>query len=137
MSVLLHQIKALAFLSILELYRRKDLIVVLILSAVILVPLMFFKPFDIAGASRYINELALILVWLFSLAIGLGVSTRLFPREFDSRTIYPMLAKPVSRGVILFGKYVGALAAAVSALFIFYVAYGVLIGLARVNGSRL
>ena len=128
MSVLLRQIKALAFLSVLELYRRKDLVVVFILSAVILLPLSVFKPFGVAGASRYINELALLLVWLFSLVIGLGVSARLFPREFESRTIYPLLAKPVSRGVILVGRYLGALAAAFSALAIFYISYGVLIG---------
>jgi len=128
MNVLLRQVLALSRLAVLELYRRKDLVVVFILAAVILLPLAFFNPFGISGAGRYINELALLLVWLFSLAIALGVSTRLFPREFESRTIYPMLAKPVSRGLVLVGKYLGALAAAVSALMIFYLAYGLLVG---------
>ena len=128
MSVLLRQVAALASLSVLELYRRKDLIVVFVLSAVILLPLAFFRPFGVAGASRYLSELSLLLVWLFSLVIGLGVSARSFPHEFESRTIYPMLAKPVGRGVILLGRYVGALAAALSALFIFYLAYGLLLG---------
>ncbi len=129
MTMLLRQLAALASLSVLELYRRKDLIVVFVLSAVILLPLSVFRPFGVAGASRYVSELALLLVWLFSLAIGLGVSTRLFPCEFDSRTVFPMLAKPVGRGVILLGKYLGALTAALSALLIFYLAYGLLAGL--------
>ena len=128
MSARILQLKALAGLSVLELYRRKDLIVVFVLSAVILLPLSFFSPFGISGASRYVNELALLLVWLFSVVIGLGVSVRLFPPEFESRTIYPMLAKPVARGTILTGKYLGALAASVSALAVFYLAYGVLVG---------
>lgn len=122
------QIQALARLSVLELFRRKDLIVVFVLSAVILLPLTFLTPFGVAGASRYVNELALLLVWLFSLVIGLGVSARLFPPEFESRTIYPMLAKPVARGTILVGKYLGALAASVAALAVFYLAYAVLEG---------
>lgn len=122
------QIQALARLSVLELFRRKDLIVVFVLSAVILLPLTFLTPFGVAGASRYVNELALLLVWLFSLVIGLGVSSRLFPPEFESRTIYPMLSKPVSRGTILVGKYLGALAASVAALAVFYLAYAVLEG---------
>jgi len=129
MSVRARQIRSLAGLAVLELYRRKDLVVVFVLSAVILLPLTFLTPFGVTGASRYVNELALLLVWLFSLVIGLGVSARLFPPEFESRTIYPMLAKPVGRGTILIGKYVGALAAAVSALAVFYVAYGVLTGI--------
>ena len=128
MSGRARQIRALAGLAVLELYRRKDLVVVLVLSAVILLPLTFFTPFGVTGASRYINELALLLVWIFSTAIALGVAARLFPPEFESRTIYPLLAKPVGRGTILLGKYVGALAAALSALAALYVAYGVLSG---------
>jgi ABC-type transport system involved in multi-copper enzyme maturation permease subunit len=128
MSVRVRQIWALAVLAVLELYRRKDLIVVFVLSAVILLPLSLFAPFGVTGASRYINELALLLVWLFSLVIALGVSARLFPPEFESRTIYPLLAKPVGRGTVLLGKYAGALAAALSALAVFYAAYAVLAG---------
>lgn len=128
MSDRTRQIASLARLSVLELYRRKDLVVVFVLSAVILLPLTLFTPFGISGASRYVNEMALLLVWLFSLVIGLGVSARLFPPEFESRTIYPMLAKPVGRGTILFGKYLGALAASLSALAVFYLAYGLLAG---------
>jgi len=129
MKILFRQLSALAGLSVLELYRRKDLIVVLVFSLVILLPLAFFTPFGVSGASRYMNELALLLVWLFSAVIGLGVSSRLFPPEFESRTLYPLLAKPVGRGPLLVGKYLGALAASVSALAVFYVAYGLLVGI--------
>lgn len=128
MSVRLRQLRALICLSVLELYRRKDLFVVFVLAAVILLPLAFFAPFGVAGAGRYVNELALLLVWLFSIMIGLGTSARLFPPEFESRTIYPMLAKPVARGTVLLGKYLGALAASLLALAVFYLAYGMLTG---------
>ncbi len=122
------QFAALQRLSILDLYRRKDLIVVLILFAVTLVPMVFFAPFGVSGASRQTNELALLLVWVFSIAISLGVSTRLMPPEFESRTIYPLLAKPVSRGTILLGKYLGAVTASLSALALFYLGYALLAG---------
>jgi Cu-processing system permease protein len=123
------QIMVLSSVSLLDLYRRKDLAVVFVLSGVILTPLFFFTPFGMSAASRYTNELALLLVWLFSAVIALGVASRLFPPEFESRTIYPLLAKPVSRGTVLAGKYLGALAAALSALAVFYAAYGVLAGM--------
>ncbi|HRR34001.1 MAG TPA: ABC transporter permease [Kiritimatiellia bacterium] len=122
------QLSALAKLSVLELYRRKDLVVVFLLAMVILLPLSFLSPFGVSGASRYVSELALLLIWLFSIMIGLGVSARLFPPEFESRTIYPLLAKPVGRGTVLLGKYLGALAASVSALVVFYLAYALLVG---------
>ena len=122
------QVAALAKLSVLELYRRKDLIVVFLLAIVILLPTAFFAPFGVSGASRYVSELAMLLIWLFSIIIGLGVSARLLPPEFESRTIYPLLAKPVARGTVVFGKYLGALTASVSALLVFYLAYAVLVG---------
>lgn len=128
MNVRLQQVLALSRLSVVELFRRKDMIVVFVLGVVILLPLVFFKPFGVSGADRYMNEMALLLVWLFSLVIGLGVSARLFPPEFESRTIYPLLAKPVGRGTVLLGKYLGAVAASVAAVAVFYLAYAVLTG---------
>ena len=123
------QLAALARLSLLDLYRRKDLAVLLILAGAILVPLAFAKPFGVEGASRYLAEVAMAMIWLFSLIVALGVSARLFPPEFETRTIYPLLAKPVGRGVLLLGKYLGALAASLSALTLFYTLYGAMTGL--------
>ncbi len=122
------QLAALQRISLLDLYRRKDMLVVLFLFAVTLVPLAFFAPFGVSGASRQMNELALLLVWIFSIAISMGVTNRLMPPEFESRTIYPLLAKPVSRGAILLGKYLGAVTASLSALLLFYIGYALLAG---------
>lgn len=124
----LRQIAALARLSILDLYRRKDLVVVFLLTAVATIPLAFFAPFGVPGAGRQMSELALLLVWAFSLVISVGVASRLMPPEFSGRTIYPLLAKPVSRGTVLFGKFAGGALASLSALLLFYLAYSLLIG---------
>lgn len=123
------QITSLAKLSLLDLYRRKDLVVVFILCAVILAPLAFFAPFGVQGASRQMSELALVLIWGFSFFIAIAVSNRLIRPETESRTLMPLLAKPVSRGTVIFGKFTGAATASLSALTIFYLAYGILVGL--------
>lgn len=127
--MIMRQFQALVRLSILDLYRRKDLFVLAVLSLVVLVPLSMAQPFGVSSASRYMNEVAMLLIWVFSVVVGLGVSSRLFPPEFESRTIYPLLAKPISRGVLLFGKYLGALVASISALLFFYLLYGIMVGL--------
>lgn len=122
------QIAALARLSLLDLYRRKDMIVVFILCAVTLVPMAFFAPFGVSGASRQMNELAFLLIWIFSIFISMAVTNRLMPPEFESKTIFPLMAKPVSRATVLFGKYLGAVVASLSALLLFYIAYALLAG---------
>lgn len=123
MMFMLRQMKALVKLSFVELWRRNDIFALLILSLALLVPLSMASPFGAAGASRYLDEAALLLIWGFSLFIALGTGSRLFPPEFESRTIYPLLAKPISRGVLLVGKYAGAVSASWTALLLFYALY--------------
>lgn len=124
MRMFLLQAKALVKLSLLELWRRNDMFALLVLALVLLVPLSMAKPFGTTGATRYFDEAALLLVWGYSLFIALGTGGRLFADEFEKRTVYPLLAKPVSRGRVLFGKYLGALVATWSALAFFYALWG-------------
>jgi len=114
------RIGALVRLSLLELWRRNDMFALLVLALVLLVPLSLARPFGVSGAVRYFDEAALLLIWGYSLFISLGIGGRLFTSEFDSRTIYPLLAKPVSRGELLLGKYLGGVVASLSALAFFY-----------------
>lgn len=120
MRRLLRQVGALVKLSFVEMWRRHDLFALLILALALLVPLSAAAPFGAAGASRYLDEAALLLIWGFSLFVALGTGARLFPPEFGSRTIYPLLAKPISRGTLLVGKYLGAVASSCSAVLLFY-----------------
>lgn len=120
MRLFLRQVRALVKLSFLELWRRNDVFALVLLGLALMVPFARTAPFGAAGASRYLDEMALLLVWAFSLFVALGSGQRLFPPEFESRTIYPLLAKPISRTRLLVGKYLGAVAASWSALAFFY-----------------
>ena len=123
MRLFARQVRALVKLSFIELWRRNDIFALVLLGLALMVPLSMATPFGAEGASRYLDEMALLLVWGFSLFIALGAGQRLFPPEFESRTIYPLLAKPISRGRLLVGKYIGAVAASWSALAFFYVLF--------------
>ena len=120
MRLFFRQMRALVRLSFVELWRRNDVFALVVLALALLVPLSTASPFGASGASRYLDEAALLLIWAFSLFVSLGTGSRLFPPEFESRTIYPLLAKPISRGALLLGKYMGAVAASWSALLVFY-----------------
>ena len=78
------QLAALVRLSLVDLYRRKDLAVLLILALAVMGPLAMIKPFGVEGASRYLNELAMAMIWLFSLIVALGVSTRDLLRRLEA-----------------------------------------------------
>lgn len=121
----MRRIGALVKLSLLELWRRNEIFALLVLSLVLLVPLSMARPFGAEGATRYFDEAALLLVWGYSLFISLGIGGRLFTSEFANRTVYPLLAKPVSRGELLVGKFLGAVVASWSALAFFYALWAV------------
>ena len=127
-QIVWRQLRALISLSLLDLYRRRDVIVLFLLGALVISPLIFVAPFGITGAGRYVDELALLLLWLASGVIAIGVAARQFPPEFEQRTIYPLQAKPVARPTLLLGKFLGATLAALSALTLFYLAYLLLAG---------
>ena len=129
MKGFVRRIGALVKLSLLELWRRNDMFALLVLALVLMVPLSLARPFGASGATRYFDEAALLLIWGYSLFIALGVGGRLFANEFANRTIYPLLSKPISRGDLLLGKYLGAVVASLSALAFFYVLWMVSVAL--------
>ena len=129
MTNLLQRILAVAGLSVTELFRRRDVMVAFLLAAVILVPLATLNLFDVKGVVRYLRELALLLVWLFSLVITITTAARQVPAEIAARTIYPLLAKPLRRGEFLVGKFAGAAAAAMASTLLFYACYALLVGI--------
>ena len=137
MRLFLRQLGALVRLSFLDLYRRKDLVTVGALALALLVPLAALRPFGVAGADRYVGEVAMGLIWLFSLVIAIALGARQFPPEFESRTIYPLFARPVGRSTVLLGKYLGAFLAAVSATALFYVLFAVYRTVAGLRPPRL
>ena len=120
MKIFLRQMIAIVRLSFIELLRRNDLYALLALAFTLMIPLSMASPFGAGGAGRYLDEVALLLVWGFSLFIAVGAGSRLLPPEFANRTIYPLLAKPISRGRLLLGKYLGAMLSSSAAVLLFY-----------------
>jgi ABC-type transport system involved in multi-copper enzyme maturation permease subunit len=86
--------------------------------------------FHDTGIVRYVKEIALLLIWIAALVIAIGTTARQIPAERENRTIFPLLAKPVTRGQVILGKFAGCWLACGLALMVFYVFFGV------VSGSR-
>ncbi|MFN7137935.1 MAG: ABC transporter permease [Limisphaerales bacterium] len=119
---------ALAGVVLKELYRRKDFYVLFILTALITLLLGAVNIFGEQGVARYLKEVCLLLIWISSLVIAVTTTARQIPAEKEHRTIFPLLAKPVSRGDLIFGKFLGCWLACGVALLVFYLFFGVISG---------
>jgi ABC-type transport system involved in multi-copper enzyme maturation permease subunit len=121
---------AIAGVVIKELYRRKDFYVLFVLSAVITLVMGSVSFFHDTKIVRYVKEIALLLIWASALVIAIGTTARQIPAERENRTIFPLLAKPVTRAQVILGKFAGCWLACGMALLVFYLFFGV------VSGSR-
>ena len=102
--------KALARGVILESLRRKDLWVVAILGGIIVAAAGTLGVFGFSGLEVFAKDLAVTVLGLFSTILAVLTTCRLMPEEIKNRTLYPMLARPISRFDLLLGKFLGAVA---------------------------
>lgn len=126
--------RALARAVALESIRRKDLWVVAILGFLIIAAAGLLGFFGFSGLESFAKDLAVTVLGIFSSVVAVLTSCRMLPEEIKQRTLYPLLARPISRFDLLFGKYLGAVwvswigfallgATAALALMIFHVPF--------------
>lgn len=116
---------AIAWVVVKELYRRKDFYVLFVLTAIITLLMGSVNLFHDSHIVRYLKEICLLLIWICSLAIAITTTARQIPMERESRTIFPLLAKPVTRTQVLLGKFLGCWLACAVTLAVFYLFFGV------------
>jgi len=118
------RILTLAAITWIEMLRRKDLYVLLILLAALLGALLTMNVYGLAGVTGYVKDTGLLFVWLLGWILALNTSVRLLPDEEQKGTLFPLLAKPVSRGALIVGKWLGAWSVSGAALLCFYLTVG-------------
>jgi ABC-type transport system involved in multi-copper enzyme maturation permease subunit len=116
---------AIAGVVIKELYRRKDFYVLLVLTFVITSLLGMINFFNDPTIVRYLKEICLLLIWISSLVICITTAARQIHAERENRTIFPLLAKPVTRWQVMLGKFTGCWLACGMALLVFYLCFGI------------
>jgi ABC-type transport system involved in multi-copper enzyme maturation permease subunit len=126
----MNTVLALSGVVIKELYRRKDFYVLFVLTAVITLVMGSVSFFHDTKMVRYVKDIALLLIWMSALVVAIATTSRQIPAERENRTIFPLLAKPVTRWQVILGKFAGCWLACGLALIVLYLFFGV------VSGSR-
>lgn len=119
---------ALTGVVIKELYRRKDFYVLFVLTALLTVAAGAVNFFHDDKIVRIVKDVCLLLIWISALVIAIVTTGRQIPAEREARTIFPLLAKPVSRWQVIVGKFLGCWLATGVALVVFYFFFAVITG---------
>jgi Cu-processing system permease protein len=104
----------------LETIRRREFYVLLLFMGLFFLGTVTARITGIenAATATFLLNLGLTLAYYFALLLTILTAARQFPDEIENRTIYPLLAKPISRGQFLAGKW---LASCLSGLICFAV----------------
>ncbi|MDW8107791.1 MAG: ABC transporter permease [Armatimonadota bacterium] len=109
--------RALMIAGLLETVRRKEVYVLLILSALLTGGAAAFRVFGVQGLEIFVKDVAFAAVGIMTTILTVFIAARQIPDELQRRTIYPLMARPITRGQLLIGKWATAtLTAAVAFL---------------------
>ncbi len=104
----------------LDMLRRKDVYVLLILLGALLTALVSLNIFGLGGLVVYVKDVGLLATWGFGWILAVHIACRCLPQEEQRGTIYALLAKPVTRLQLVVGKWLGAWSVTCAATLAFY-----------------
>jgi len=109
---------AVAMLAILDALRRKDLYVMAILCGLLIAAGRLFAAVGVWGLETFIKDVTFTAVSFCTVVLCILLAARQVPEEISRRTLYPLLARPIGRGELLLGKFLGTLLMSWTALLI-------------------
>ncbi len=65
--------------------------------------------FALRNAPRVVADLGAASISLYALVVAIVIAATSLYRELEQKTIFPILARPISRAEYLLGKYLGTL----------------------------
>src|SRR5437868_12676242 len=101
----MNNIFAIASVVLKEMYRRKDFYVLFVLTALITLVMGSVSFFNDDKIVRYLKEICLLLIWISAFVVAIGTAARQIPAEREYRTIFPLLAKPLTRWQVILVKF--------------------------------
>lgn len=107
-----------------ELVRRKD---IYLIFSLLLIILAYAASLSFGGESnfqRYFKEIGISFAYVFSVIIAVTFASRQVPQEIETKSIYHILARPVSRFEFIIGKFLGVFFVSAASFFLFYAVYG-------------
>jgi len=108
-----------------EIFRKKDFYVLGALLIVLMCYLVNITFFDIGRIHRYLIEIGLSMVFLFSIILTVPFAAKLMIDEIKTKTIYPLLAKPINRLHVILGKFLGSIFASLGCFSVFFSVFSI------------
>jgi Cu-processing system permease protein len=100
----------LAWLTIREAVRQKLAVNLLVFAVALVTSSYMISTLTFGEQYRIITDIGLTAMEVFGTLIAVFLGAGLISRDVERRTVYPILAKPVSRAAYVTGRYAGLVA---------------------------
>ena len=114
--------------------RRKDIYVLIILLGALLLGLVSLNIFGLGSVVGFVKDAGLLTAWILGWILAIACASRQLPQEEKRGTILTLLAKPIPRGELIVGKWLGAWSVICVAVLCFYLLTLVMV---RVYGGHM
>lgn len=104
---MIRRVSAIAAVTWTELVRMKVFYFLIIFALLVIGNSFFLARFSFEEEFQMLKDIALGAMSIFSTLLAILATATLLPKDLEDRTIYTILAKPVSRVEYLIGKLVG------------------------------
>jgi ABC-type transport system involved in multi-copper enzyme maturation permease subunit len=108
---------------LIEAVRRREIYAVVLAGVALIGLVMSMDFFQLDGLTKFYREIVLKVMSMATAVTVIVLASRQLPREFEARTIYPLLARPIQRSSFLVGKLLGVMLAALFCFALFMVIY--------------
>ncbi len=90
-----------------EALRQRILALLALFALLLIIVSVFLEPFALGEAPKIMRDFGLAAASLFGVLTTVIIGSTLIHRDIEKRTIYTVLSKPIRRGEIVFGKFLG------------------------------
>lgn len=108
---------------LIEAVRRREIYAIVLVTILMIGAVMAVDFFGLQGLEKFYREVALKVMGTATALTAIVLAARQLPREFRNRTIYPLMARPITRWTFLAGKFLGVLLASIFCLSLFLAVY--------------
>ncbi len=121
------RIRAIAFNTFREAVRDRVLYLLLVFALLVIGASRFLSLITVGSEDKIVKDLGLAAISLFGVLTAVFVGVSLVFKEIERRTVYTLLANPVSRWQFVAGKYAGLLLVLATNVVLMTAALGLLL----------
>ncbi|HLY72552.1 MAG TPA: hypothetical protein VKU80_00405 [Planctomycetota bacterium] len=107
MKATLGRLWAIAGMTLLEASRRKVFTILLLFGLALISSILFFPSVEVDARLRLIEVWALRASAIFTAIVGLFLAGFSLPQDFETKRIYLIVTKPISKPLVFLGRYLG------------------------------